>query len=128
MGMSYDIRFGVKVAGASDDCYAVIGNPEYDSPTYNLREMFVKSMNWDYRQGDWYPITEVLPKVQRGITELKLHPEEYKAYEPENGWGTIGGAIACLQSIIDYFDPDSWSGLAGGWNADIPYDCIYMRW
>lgn len=121
--MSYDIRFGVKVAGASQDCYAVIGQPEYDSPTYNLRKIFVKAMGWDYKQGEWYPITEVLPKVQRGITELTLHPGEYKPLEPDNGWGTIGGAIKCLQSIVDYFKPDNW-----GWNADIPYECIYMHW
>lgn len=126
--MSYDIRFGVKVAGAPDDCYAVIGNPEYDSPTYNLREMFVKSMDWDYTQGEWYPITEVLPKVQHGILELTLHQSRYLQYEPENGWGTIGSAIECLQSIIDYFKLDSWTGFFGSWNADIPLDCIYMRW
>jgi len=126
--MSYDIRFGVKVAGAPDDCYAVIGNPEYDSPTYNLREMFVKSMDWDYTQGEWYPITEVLPKVQNGILELTLHPRKYKKYEPENGWGTIGSAIECLQSIINYFNPDSWTGFGGSWNSDIPLNCIYMCW
>ena len=45
--MSYDIRFGVKVAGAPDDCYAVIGEPERHSPTYNNREIFVKSMGCD---------------------------------------------------------------------------------
>ena len=126
--MSYDIRFGVKVAGAPDDCFAVIGNPERDSPTYNLREMFVKSMNWDYDQDEWYPIKDVLPKVQRGITALEQHPDEYKAYEPDNGWGTIGGAIECLQSIVDYFDPENWCGFVGSWNADIPLNCIYMRW
>ena len=63
--MSYDIRFGVKVAGAKEDCFAVIGHPEYDSPTYNLRDIFVKAMGWEYQQGEWYPITEVLPKVLR---------------------------------------------------------------
>lgn len=126
--MSYDIRFCVKVAGAPEDCYAVIGEPEYDSPTYNLREMFVKSMDWDYTQGELYPITEVLPKIQRGITELTRHQSRYLQYEPKNGWGTIGSAIACLQSIIDYFKPDSWTGFYGSWNADIPLNCIYMRW
>ena len=49
--MSYDIRFGVKVAGA-EDVYAVIGEPEYDSPTYNNRDIFVKCMDWDYHQGE----------------------------------------------------------------------------
>lgn len=126
--MSYDIRFGVKVAGAPDDCYAVIGEPEWASPTYNLREMFVKSMDWDYTQGEWYPITEVLPKVQQGVIELTRHQSRYLQYEPENGWGTIGSALKCLQSIIDYFKPNSWTGICGSRNADIPLSCIYMCW
>jgi hypothetical protein len=75
-----------------------------------------------------YTITEVIPKVQRGITELTMNPGKYKPLEPDNGWGTIGGAIECLQSIVNYFKPDNWGGIAGGWNADIPYECIYMRW
>lgn len=126
--MSYDIRFGVKVAGAPDDCYAVIGEPEYDNPTYNLRPIFETSMNWDYKQGEWYPITEVLPKVQRGVTELIMHADKYRKLEPSNGWGTVESAIKALKSIIDYFGPDSWTGIRGSWNADIPFDCIYMCW
>ena len=126
--MSYDIRFAVKVAGAPEDCFAVIGEPEYDSPTYNLRDVFVKSMDWEYEQGEWYPITEVLPKVQMGITELTMHRDKYKPYEPDNGWGTISGAVECLSSIVDYFKPNNYGALAGSWNADVPLDCIYMRW
>lgn len=126
--MSYDIRFGVKVAGAPDDCYAVIGCPEYDSPTYNLRDVFVKSMDWNYHQGEWYSITDVLPKIQKGIDELTQHPEKYKPLEPDNGWGTVGSAIKCLRSVVDYFSDDNWDGLGGSWNADVPIDCIYMRW
>ena len=124
--MSYDIRFGVKVVGAQDDCYAVIGEPKYDSPTYNLRDIFVRSMDWDYKQGEWYKITDILPKIQRGITELTQHTQTYKKLEPENGWGTVGDANECLRSIVDYFS--GWDGLAGSWNADVPIDCIYMRW
>ena len=125
--MSYDIRFGVKVAGAPDDCYAVIGCPEYDSPTYNLRDIFEQSMDWDYHQGEWYKITDVLPKIQHGITELTLNHKKYKKLEPSNGWGAIGSALECLRSIVDYFG-DNWGGLGGSWNADVPIDCIYMRW
>lgn len=124
--MSYDIRFGVKVAGAPD-CFAVIGNTKYDSPTYNLRDIFVKCMKWDYHQGEWYKITDVLPKVKHGITELTFNPQKYKGLEPSNGWGTIGSALQCLQSIVHYFG-DNWDGLGGSWNADVPIDCIYMRW
>ena len=67
--MSYDIRFGVKVEGAKD-VYVNIGRPEYDSPTYNNRDIFVNCMRWDYKQGKWYPMDEVLPKVKDGINEL----------------------------------------------------------
>ena len=87
----------------------------------------MKSMDWDYHQGEWYKISEVLPKIQHGITELTLHPQRYKKLEPENSWGTIGSAIECLRSVVDYFS-DNWDGLGGSWNADVPIDCIYMRW
>ena len=36
----------------ADNCYAVIRQPEYDSPTYNLRDIFVRSMDWDYHCAD----------------------------------------------------------------------------
>ena len=124
--MSYDIRFGVKIAEA--DCYAVIGRPEYDSPTYNLRDIFVRSMDWDYHQGEWYKITEALPRIQHGITELTLYPQRYKELEPGNGMGTIGSAIECLRSVVDYFSGNSRYCLGDSGNADVPIDCIYMRW
>lgn len=38
--MSYDIRFGVKVE-VMDGYVAIIGEPQYSSLTYNLRNMFV---------------------------------------------------------------------------------------
>ena len=122
--MSYDIRFGVKVAGAKDDVYAVIGHPEYDSPTYNNRDIFVKCLDWDYRQGDWYKLADVMPKIERGIRELKFNKDAYKELEPKNGWGGIESALKCLQSIRQWYEEE----MQWGWNADVPIDCIYMRW
>lgn len=123
--MSYDIRFGVKVVGAPDDVFAVIGHPEHDSPTWNLRDIFVKSMDWDYSQGIWYPMTEVIPKVERGIHELTFKQSKYVKLEPDNGWGTVGNALECLKSIYAWFDQNSWECR---WDTDIPLECIYMRW
>ena len=120
--MSYDIRFGVKVAGA-EDVYAEIGRPEYDSPTYNDRDIFVACMGWDYQQGEWYSMTEVLPKIEHGIHELTHNAKAYRKLEPSNGWGGIGSALTALKSIIDWFN--SWDR---GWDEDIPIECIYMRW
>ena len=123
--MSYDIRFGVKVAGAENDVYAVIGSPEYDSPTYNLRDIFVKCMDWEYEQGKWYPMNEVVPKVEHGVHELTFHQSKYMKLEPENRWGTVGGALECLKSILKWFDRASWDCH---WDDEIPLECIYMRW
>lgn len=125
--MSYDIRFAVKVEGAGD-CYAVIGEPERHSPTYNLGQMFRACTGWDFKQSQFYRLSEVMPLIKHGIDELSRNPEKYKKYEPENGWGTIASAISALKSIVDWVSEDKWDGLAGGWNADLPLDCIWIAW
>lgn len=122
--MSYDIRFGVKVAGAPDDMYAVIGEPRLSSPTYNNRDIFVKSMDWDYHQGEWYRVTEIIPKVERGIHELTFNRMAYISLEPDSGWGGISSSLKALESIMEWLTDE----LNRGWNGDIPLECIYMRW
>ena len=122
--MSYDIRFGVKVAGAPDNTFAVIGHPEHDSPTYNNRDIFVKCMGWDYHQGEWYKLTDIIPYIERGIHELQFNKKAYLDLEPSNGWGGISSSLLALQDIMKWITEDmQWS-----WNGDIPKDCIYMCW
>ena len=121
--MSYDIRFGVKVAGTDKEIFAVIGEPRLASPTYNNRPIFVKAMDWEYKQGEWYPMTEVLPKIERGIHELKFNAKAYKKLEPDNGWGGVSSSLEALESIVGWF-----SGWDMGWNEEVPIECIYMRW
>lgn len=122
--MSYDIRFGVKVVGAKEDVYAVIGEPERSSPTYNNAQIFRKSMDWDYTQGEWYKLTDVIPCIERGIHELQFNRNAYKPLEPDNGWGGIDSSLKALQSIMQWITEE----LPRSWNEDIPLDCIYMRW
>lgn len=122
--MSYDIRFGVKVEGAKN-VFAIIGRPEYDDPTYNIRDIFVKSMDWDYKQGEWYPMAEVMPKIERGIHELTYNEKEYKKYNPPNGWGSTKSALECLQSIHEWFHPENMWDVE--YDKDIPVECIYMK-
>lgn len=123
--MSYDLRIGVKVEGT--DIIAVIGRPEYDSPTYNLRDMFVACMDWDYTQGEWYKVSEVYGKICRGIAELSGYHKKYKKFEPDNGWGTVSSALEALTTLRDYIDeivdPNSWSG----WNM-IPMEHLWVAW
>lgn len=122
--MSYDIRFGVKVAGA-DDLFVEIGRPTFDSPTYNLGTMFRKCTGWDYNQGEWYNVAEVLPLIQQGIHELKFNPKEYRQYNPKNGWGDIGSALEALQSMEDAIRNLT---VSDGWTEVVPPECLYVKW
>lgn len=115
--MSYDIRISVKVEGL--DKFAVISAPEYDSPTYNLREMFVACMNWDYSQGKYYPCKDVLPKVEKGIFELMTKPEHYNKYNPSNGWGSRASAISALESLRKCILENA---------EEIPIEHLWMSW
>lgn len=120
--MSYDIQFGVKVEGT--DIIATIDMPEYDNPTYNLREMFVACMDWDYTQGEWYRCIDVIPKFERGVFELTYKGEEYKKYDSPNGWGTVSDALKALKSVVQKAKE-----ITGGfsWN-EIPMEHLWIRW
>lgn len=123
--MSYDIMLGVKVSGA-ENLYAVIAEPELSSPTYNLGEMFRKCTGWNYEQGKWYKVSDVLPLIQHGIQELSLHPSAYKKYNAPNGWGTVGIALESLKSMEKCIRDNS-EDASITWN-EIPLDLMYIRW
>lgn len=122
--MSYDIRFGVKVEGMGG-YIAIIDEPEYSSPTYNLRKMFVACMDWNYKQGEWYNLKDVFPKILHGREELLMYPKKYEKYNAENGWGTVSSAKACLDSVIEKVGEI----VSGDWSGDeIPLEHLWMRW
>ena len=122
--MSYDIRFGVKVEGM-DGYIAVIDKPQYFSPTYNLRDMFVSCMGWNYKQGEWYNCAEVFPKIRHGQEELTLYPQRYRKYNAENGWGTVSSAKECLDSVVQKIG----ELVSGDWSwNEIPLENLWMRW
>ena len=123
--MSYDLRIGVKVEGM-DGYIATIDEPDCSSPTYNLRNMFVACMGWDYEQGQWYKVTEVLPMIQHGIDELKFYPSKYKKYNAPNGWGTVESALETLKSLEECIRDNS-AEASNTWN-EIPLELMYMRW
>lgn len=119
--MSYDIYLGVRIHGT--DKYAIIGEPSYNSPTYNLGEMFRACMDWDFDQGEWYKVVDVLPNIERGIHELAFNRKKYEKYIPSNGWGSIGSALKCLESIKTYIQHH-----VDGWEQEIPIEHLYIRW
>ena len=128
--MSYDLRIAVKVAGMpkGEDLYAVIAEPEYSSPTYNLGLMFRACTGWDYEQSKWYNVAEVYPMIERGILELTYNERKYLPMNPDNGWGDTKSALRALESLKECIDDiDNPSGWKSGWNT-IPKGLLYVAW
>jgi len=115
--MSYDITISVKVEGI--DRYIGIATPEHDCPTYNLGDMFRACMDWDYSQGDYYKCSEIIGKIERGISELRYNRREYEQFSPPNGWGDIDGALRTLISIRKCIYEEA---------KRIPIEHLYLSW
>lgn len=118
--MSYDIRLCVKVADM-EETYVEIGLPEYYSPTYNLRDMFVACMNWDYEQGKYYRCSDVIERIKLGISNLSVHRNEFIKYNAPNGWGTIDDAFEVLYSLRE-------SIYSVSEYYELPLEHLYMKW
>ena len=69
-------------------------------------------------------MTEVMPKLRRGLCELIEHPDKYRQYEPANGWGTLEGAKKCIASWIHELEDDGWDGPTWLW----PIEALWWRW
>ncbi len=129
--MSYDIRFCVETvcANTEGDRHVVVHTPTFDSPTYNYRKMFVAAMDWDYRQGEYYPMAAALEHIKLGLSRIEANPEEYRRYEPDNKWGTVEGAIKCMRSWVEELTPPDdgvfdWDNVLCFW----PIEALWWRW
>ena len=126
--MSYDLRIAVKVVGAEkDNEYAVIAEPEYHSPTYNIGVMFRKCTWWEFEQGVYYNVADVYPNIERGIINLTFHEDEFEKYNSPNGWGTTQSALRALQSLKKCIDEIDDPNSCIGWNT-FPKSVLYVAW
>lgn len=122
--MSYDIRIAVETRHPDKygDSHAVVLVPEYDSPTYNVGRIFRKAMEWDFEQGEWYPLSEVIGHIDAGIRNLRGNFERYRHMEPENGWGTVETVWKCLTSWRDEIEDPY--GVTQRW----PVEHLWWMW
>ncbi|WP_455428809.1 hypothetical protein [Lactiplantibacillus pentosus] len=61
------------------------------SITYNLREMFRATVGSTPSEWDGMIASVLLPQLTVGINRLIFHPDDYRKYESDNGWGTVSG-------------------------------------
>lgn len=97
--MSYDISFRVKVEGI--DAWVDVGECGANI-TWNVRKIIELStgLPWLNCENNGLCV-DVIPKIADGYKELSLHPEKYKQYEAENGWGTVRGTRSFFKQILD---------------------------
>ena len=82
--MSYDIAFKVRVADTNK--YVTVGDCDANI-TWNVRPIIEKStgLPWLNEENNGYCV-DIMPAIQRGLDELRSHPNKYKKFEAENGW------------------------------------------
>lgn len=96
--MGYDITFKAKLDGI--DKYVTVGDCEANI-TYNVREIITLStgLPWINCENNGF-CKDVIPHIKKGLEELVSHPEKYKPYEAENGWGTVEGTVRFFRDIL----------------------------
>ena len=98
--MSLDIWLEVAVdAGGEEPVWVELYSGNY---THNVVPMWEKAGVYDalYNSGGKLA-GEIVDALERGIHHMESHPDEYKALNPENGWGSYEGALAFLREVAD---------------------------
>ena len=96
--MSYHISFKVKVQDI--DCQVNVGNCEANT-TYNVWEMIMKSTSLEWKNCENNGLCkDIIPFIEKGLSELHCFPEKYKQYEAKNGWGTVESTKRFFERII----------------------------
>jgi len=73
---------------------------DIDSYTFNVSEMYCKA-GYCIGNASGERCDIILPILHDLYKELKSNPEEYKKYNPLNGWGNYEGALKFLSHIIE---------------------------
>ena len=116
--MSFDISLAMKTEQGK---FVDIAWPEYDSPTYNLGEMFRACTGWNFNQGEYYNCKEVEPLILHGIRELVVHESNYYQYDAPNGWGTTEDALKVLMSMYKCIAHTSEE-------KELSFEELWIRW
>jgi hypothetical protein len=43
---------------------------------------------------------DLIPVLQAGLARLVAHPKRFKAFNPENGWGSYAGLVKFARSVL----------------------------
>ena len=99
--MSYDVSFKAKLEGT--DQWVYVGD-NWINYTSNTAAM-IKEVCGSY-PSEWSGerCADMYPTLMQGASLLNLHPQRYRQFEPDNGWGTVESTAKFLRQIADNCD------------------------
>src|SRR5699024_27164 len=78
-----------------------------DNITHNLNKMAMQCGLYDPL---WHPkgiigesgtAKDLIPHIEEGLNKLKNHPEVFKKFNPENGWGDYDGLVRFAEDYLE---------------------------
>lgn len=73
--------------------------------THNLVHMAeaigVYGALWHPEENGYVYAKDIINVLDEGLTKLQSNPEEYKKYEPDNGWGTVHSLMTFIRKVLD---------------------------
>lgn len=73
--------------------------------THNLasmaREAGIYEMCWKPEELNITHAHQLIPLLRGGLINLKLYPERFKAFNPENGWGNYEGLVEFMTNYLN---------------------------
>lgn len=69
------------------------------NPPHFSNDEYSKEMEFENTQTIY--ANELIEPLREGLHKLKMNPEEYKKYNPENGWGSYDGLVSFIQDYLN---------------------------
>jgi len=73
------------------------------------KEVGLYNVIWNPKEVGISKARDLIEPLREGLHLLKLYPEKYKKFNPENGWGNYETLVNFVQSYLDacYKYPDT---------------------
>jgi hypothetical protein len=80
--------------------YDIYVNRDSHNHTSNTAKLFSAVIPNELYSLEELTPKEAIPVLKNAIHELKMFPENYRKYEPENKWGTVESSTVFLYDIL----------------------------
>ena len=76
-----------------------------DNITHNLNRMAeevgIYNYLWRPEEIDIFKAYQLIDPLREGLHKLKMYPDKFKTYNPENGWGTYEQFVKFVSNYLD---------------------------